>query len=271
MPNVALVHNKNTTILHFIQVIDGYLDETHKVSTGKTDEPVEDGYTISDHAIAYPARLKLKAFVSDQVDIPVVEGSKFRPPPPGERVSEAWLAIVDAQETQELLEVFTPWAYYQDMLIIKAEAKRLSGAMECQLELEQVRIIDPELGVTNSISGPATTRGPISGAGKKTPQSSNSFVKTLRSSLEKVIKDKAKQASKEILTAAVPKTAIGTLINDGIAGVFSGVASGLTLNESFSILRDNLRDEPYEMQALIEGTLSREGVRNIINGDFYYE
>ena len=94
-------------------VVDGYPEETHKLETTTGGEPLEDGGTVTDHAVAKQDRLVLTGWVSD------FNG--------GNRPSDAWQTIRHLQKTETPFAVITELAVYREMIIKRAEVPKNSA------------------------------------------------------------------------------------------------------------------------------------------------
>ena len=127
-------------------VVDGYPEGTHKLETVTGGEPLEDGRSVTDHAVARQDRLVLTGWVSD------FNG--------GERPREAWETIRRLHRAVTPLNVVTEWGRYSEMIIRRAEAPQTTRGMRFTLELEQiirVGVTDQEL-PEEEVEGPADGR-----------------------------------------------------------------------------------------------------------------
>ena len=146
MPNIALIPGAATRIGALTAVVDGYPNETHKLETTTGGEPLEDGRSVTDHAVAREERLVLDGWVSD------FNG--------GNRPSEAWQTIRRLHKSVATLTVVTEYGTYPEMIIYRAETPKNSRGLRFTLELHEILrrgVTDAEL-PPESLSGPAEGR-----------------------------------------------------------------------------------------------------------------
>ena len=158
MPNMALIPSAATRIPVLLDVVHGYPTDSHRLETVTGGEPLEDGRMVTDHAVARQERLVLSGIVSD------FDGAQ--------RPIDAWAELRRIHAEIEVVEVFTEWAHYPEMLIRRCKADHLNRGMAFELELEQIIRVDfaadpTPTGVGGDITeltpdlvaGPATDRG----------------------------------------------------------------------------------------------------------------
>ena len=146
-PNFALYLDRDALVPALEGVVDGYPEEKHIVRVSKTTAPLEDGATLTDHAVREPNRIELTGFVSDLI------GDRGK-----ERAAQAWEVVRSIMDARTLGVIITPWGVYSSMMLIRAEAPRTSstgGAVRFRLEFEEILIV----GVPNLALAPDTTRG----------------------------------------------------------------------------------------------------------------
>ena len=147
MVNVALIPNSATEIAVLDAFVDGYPEATHKLEIVTGGEPLEDGRSVTDHAVARQERLELMGWVSD-----INMGA--------DRPAAAWARLRELHSAETIFSVVTEWGTYPEMIIIRAEAEQRTRGMQFKLELEQiirVGIRDNDL-PESQLSGPAEGR-----------------------------------------------------------------------------------------------------------------
>ena len=159
MPNMALIPSARTRIPVLLDVVHGYPTDSHRLETVTGGEPLEDGRMVTDHAVARQERLVLTGVVSD------FDGQQ--------RPIDAWAELRRIHKEIEVVEVFTEWGHYPEMLIRRCKADHLNRGMEFELELEQIIRVDyaadpPPVGgggggitdlTPDLVAGPAIDRG----------------------------------------------------------------------------------------------------------------
>ena len=98
MPNVALIPAAATRVSLLTAVVDGFPETTHALKLDKSDEPLEDGTSVTDHAVTLPEGLVLTGWVSD------IRG--------GSRPGRAWDEIRRLNRAKTPLTVVTEWGTY---------------------------------------------------------------------------------------------------------------------------------------------------------------
>ena len=124
MPNAALIPGTATRIPAISAEIDGIPDAVHVLGLAKSDEPLEDGSTVTDHAVTLPEGLRLTGWAGD-----VRSGSQ---------AVSAWGAIRRLNRDQEPIEVLTEWGRYEEMLIVRVQGYQEGRGCRFEMELQQV-------------------------------------------------------------------------------------------------------------------------------------
>lgn len=137
--------------------LDGVIVETHDTEVTTTDNPVESGKTISDHAVIQPKKLQLKAIVSD-TPLGVAAFAKIVDTITGifgtstssnsTRTQQAYGALVKLQEAREPLVVVTKLKTYDNLIITKinvSQDKDTSLAAFLNISLKEVIVTSSEI------------------------------------------------------------------------------------------------------------------------------
>lgn len=145
MPNTAIIRTAQTRIPDLESVIDGIPETTHVVELEKSDEPLEDGTSITDHAVTLPTRLKLVGWCSNMH---------------GVHPSQTWQRLRQIAQAKVPVSVFTEQGVYHNMLFEKCEGFPEGRGLRIQMNLvEIIRVGDPQVELpVGSTSGPATER-----------------------------------------------------------------------------------------------------------------
>ena len=142
MPNIALVPNQNPRIADLEGVISGYYDMQAKLRTHVGTEPLEDGSSINDHAVANSIGLTLTGIVSEQ----------------NRTAAAAYERIEALYNHPNPITVITPWHTFEEMIIEQVDITQRGEGFQFVLKL--LRVI--RVGVTavgDNVSGPAQGRG----------------------------------------------------------------------------------------------------------------
>ena len=145
MPNTAFISTARTSIPLLDAVIDGAPTTTHLLSLDKSDEPLEDGTSVTDHAVALPESLRITGWISDMAG--------------GGRPGAAWAEIRRLNRTKALLTVTTEWGQYNEMLLQRVEG--FQDGRGCRFEMQLGEII--RVGNPQAALPPGTTSGPAAG------------------------------------------------------------------------------------------------------------
>ena len=168
-------------------VFDAVFEETHEADLEVTDNPVETGVVVSDHAFMKPLRVKISAGVSD-TPLAAVTDDPFASD--AGRSRRAFKLLTELQKRAEPFDLQTGLKLYENMVctsIRTSQDKDSSGALLFTAELREVIIVYTQV-VTYPPRKPGATKRQ---AGPK--------------------KDKGEQQGKEVTNSAEKKS----LINKG--------------------------------------------------------
>ena len=124
---IAILPVKDITIPIIHLVVDGFPDMSHKLSAQTTDEPLESGSDITDHAVSMPDTVTVEG---------VVGGGRLKP-------FAAWALIRKLKNDLVPIDVLTPWGGYSDMLIVDADARSFGRGLRFSLKLKELRFVGP--------------------------------------------------------------------------------------------------------------------------------
>ena len=146
MPNVALIPAAATRVPALMAVVDGFPDTTHKLKLDKSDEPLEDGTSITDHAVTLPEGLVLTGWVSD------ING--------GSRPGQAWQEIRRLNRVKTPLTVVTECGIYRQMLIDEVDGAQAGRGGRFTMQLKEIkRVGNPQRSLPpGGVFGPAFDR-----------------------------------------------------------------------------------------------------------------
>lgn len=142
--------------------LDGVIEEVHDNSIRLTQNPIENGVDITDHAIVLPKKLRVRAVVTDTplrsaALTQIVDNitGLFGTSTSGNvtRSVNGYNAMVALMESREPITVVTRLVTYNDMLITSvgtSQDKDTSRAAFLNMELEQVVITSSEISATSS-------------------------------------------------------------------------------------------------------------------------
>jgi hypothetical protein len=118
--------------------VDVVLEEDHRSDLTITENPIEFGADVADHAYVEPKRLKMRGAVGATPRIgSIVHGF------PSTRVSAAYEALLALQKQKEPFDVVTGLTLYRNMLIESIGVKRdvkTAGILDFEAELTEVII-----------------------------------------------------------------------------------------------------------------------------------
>lgn len=148
-------------------VFDAVFEETHEADLEVTDNPVETGVVVSDHAFMKPLRVKISAGVSD-TPLAVVADDPFASD--AGRSRRAFELLTELQRRAEPFVVQTGLKLYENMVctsIRTSQDKDSSGALLFTAELREVIIVNTETvkypprkpGATKRQAGPMKHKG----------------------------------------------------------------------------------------------------------------
>ncbi len=146
-------------------VFDAIFSETHYSTLEVTENPVESGASITDHAYVKPYRVTVSAGISNTPLGPV--SGQFGDG--AERARTAYQALLDLQATREPFDVQTGLKLYSDMVctsIGTQQDPRTPEVLDFVAELRQIIIVTTEV-----VTYPARAAGSATNqAGKKNVQ-----------------------------------------------------------------------------------------------------
>ena len=153
MPNVALVPALSTRITDLDDVVSTFLDLNIKLRTHVGTEPVEDGSSVNDHAVANSIGIVLSGTVSDQT----TEGSAA--------AAAAFERMHRLHENPTPLTVITPWFVFDEVLIEEIDTRQRGAGMDFTAKLIRLNRVGVDSAGTNT-SGPADGRSPTVNRGR---------------------------------------------------------------------------------------------------------
>ncbi len=148
-------------------VFDAVFEETHEADLEVTDNPVETGIVVSDHAFMKPLRVKISAGVSD-TPLAAVTDDPFASD--AGRSRRAFELLTELQKRAEPFAMQTGLKLYENMVctsIRTSQDKDSSGALLFTAELREVIIVNTETvkyqprkpGATKRQAGPKKHKG----------------------------------------------------------------------------------------------------------------
>ncbi|MGE4448566.1 MAG: phage baseplate protein [Azospira sp.] len=148
-------------------VFDAVFEETHEADLEVTDNPVETGVVVSDHAFMKPLRVKISAGVSD-TPLAAVTDDPFASD--AGRSRRAFELLTELQRRAEPFDLQTGLKLYENMVctsIRTSQDKDSSGALLFTAELREVIIVYTQVvtypprkpGATKRQAGPKKDKG----------------------------------------------------------------------------------------------------------------
>lgn len=148
-------------------VFDAVFEETHEADLEVTDNPVETGVVVSDHAFMKPLRVKISAGVSD-TPLAAVTDDPFASD--AGRSRRAFELLTELQKRAEPFDMQTGLKLYENMVctsIRTSQDKDSSGALLFTAELREVIIVYTQVvtypprkpGATKRQAGPKKDKG----------------------------------------------------------------------------------------------------------------
>ena len=148
-------------------VFDAVFEETHEADLEVTDNPVETGVVVSDHAFMKPLRVKISAGVSD-TPLAAVSDDPFASD--AGRSRRAFELLSELQKRAEPFDLQTGLKLYENMVctsIRTSQDKDSSGALLFTAELREVIIVYTQVvtypprkpGATKRQAGPKKDKG----------------------------------------------------------------------------------------------------------------
>lgn len=129
-------------------VIDGYTNISHRLGSRVGSEPLEDGASISDHAVAAPKELSLEGEVSGLNVLGI-----------SAKAGAAWALLSQFNKESKLINILTPWGFYENMIIRSLNAKQVGSGMRFSMELREVKRVGlGGLLTAERVTGPAEER-----------------------------------------------------------------------------------------------------------------
>lgn len=122
-------------------VFDAVFEETHEAELEVTDNPVETGVVVSDHAFMKPLKVTLSAGVSD-TPLLLPSGDPFASD--SGRSKRAYELLTELQKKAEPFDLQTGLKLYQNMIctsIRTSQDKDTSGALLFTAELREVIVV----------------------------------------------------------------------------------------------------------------------------------
>ena len=166
-------------------VFDAVFEETHEADLEVTDNPVETGVVVSDHAFMKPLRVKISAGVSD-TPLAVVTDDPFASD--AGRSRRAFELLTELQKRAEPFAMQTGLKLYENMVctsIRTSQDKDSSGALLFTAELREVIIVYTQVvtypprkpGATKRQAGPKKDKGEQQGKEVTNPAEKKSLIK----------------------------------------------------------------------------------------------
>lgn len=166
-------------------VFDAVFEETHEADLEVTDNPVETGVVVSDHAFMKPLRVKISAGVSD-TPLAAVTDDPFASD--AGRSRRAFELLTELQKRAEPFDLQTGLKLYENMVctsIRTSQDKDSSGALLFTAELREVIIVYTQVvtypprkpGATKRQAGPKKDKGEQQGKEVTNPAEKKSLIK----------------------------------------------------------------------------------------------
>lgn len=166
-------------------VFDAVFEETHEADLEVTDNPVETGVVVSDHAFMKPLRVKISAGVSD-TPLAVVTDDPFASD--AGRSRRAFEMLTEVQKRAEPFDLQTGLKLYENMVctsIRTSQDKDSAGALLFTAELREVIIVYTQVvtypprkpGATKRQAGPKKDKGEQQGKEVTNPAEKKSLIK----------------------------------------------------------------------------------------------
>lgn len=148
-------------------VFDAVFEETHESDLEVTDNPVETGVVVSDHAYMKPLRVKISAGVSD-TRLDIFSADPFASA--AGRSRRAFELLTDLQKKAEPFDLQTGLKLYKNMVctsVRSSQDKDTSAALLFTAELREVQIVYTQVvkypprkaGATKRQVGPQKDKG----------------------------------------------------------------------------------------------------------------
>lgn len=172
-------------------VFDAVFEETHESELDVTDNPVETGVVVSDHAYMKPVRISLSAGVSDT---PLSASVNDLFASDAGRSRRAFELLTDLQKQAEPFDLQTGLRLYKNMIctsIRTSQDKDSSGALLFTADLREVLVVYTQVvkypprkaGATKRQAGAKKEKGEQQGKEVAEPVKKQSLVKKLSATL----------------------------------------------------------------------------------------
>lgn len=150
-------------------VFDAVFEETHESDLEVTDNPVETGVVVSDHAYMKPLRVKISAGVSD-ARLDIFSADPFASS--AGRSRRAFELLTELQKKAEPFDLQTGLKLYKNMVctsIRTSQDKDSSAALLFTAELREVIIVNTKVVAYKKTKAGATARqaSPTADSGKQ--------------------------------------------------------------------------------------------------------
>ena len=166
-------------------VFDAVFEETHEAELEVTDNPVETGVVVSDHAFMKPLKVTLSAGVTDT---PLVVATNDPFASDAGRSRRAFELLTELQKRAEPFDLQTGLKLYENMVctsIRTSQDKDSSGALLFTAELREVIIVYTQVvtypprkpGATKRQAGPKKDKGEQQGKEVTNPAEKKSLIK----------------------------------------------------------------------------------------------
>jgi hypothetical protein len=112
-------------------VLDATLSESHTLDTRVTENPVEEGAAVTDHAQLQPRSVSLTGIVTNTpLDATAVaDGTRYEKNQPG-RGASAYAALRRLRQSRQLVALITPTELYENMMLVSLVVPREQGSGE---------------------------------------------------------------------------------------------------------------------------------------------
>ena len=125
MPNIPLILAAATSFDSVIVVpVDNWPDHAHRLTASIGSEPLEDGRSVTDHAVGQPAEVSITGYVSNLTG--------------AQRSEPAWAALRAMTDSATLVRLITEFGIYEEMIIESADGVPDGRGMRVDLRLRQI-------------------------------------------------------------------------------------------------------------------------------------
>ena len=211
MPDaIALVDAKSTRITELDGVVDGYPEESFGFGTDTGSNPLETGASVTDHAVARPETVRLRA---------QVRGLR--------RSREAYAELKRLHESVTPVTLISPVAVIDELLVKGIDADRIGDGLRIRIELERIiRVGLQARAVAAPVSGPAMARTSALERGRITPDAATPSVEDALATLDEIDPD---TLGDDVVDAMGLKEELDALLEEegGLEGGVAGVLGAL--------------------------------------------